>query len=78
MHIQGGSGGPSYDKYSAALEEETKLKDQLKSLKDGLLVLQQLLTYTVTTAGAGTTNPLVLSMVAEIQNTQGKIQTTVS
>ena len=79
MHIQGASGGPSYDKCSATLEEQTKLKDQEKSLKDGLLVLQQLLAYTVTTAGVSSaTNPLLLGIVTEIQETQAKIQNTVS
>lgn len=79
MRIQGGSGGPSFDRYSSALEEQTELKDKQKSLKDGLLLLQQLLTHTLSTAGVSSaTNPLILEIVSEIQKTQRKLQDIVS
>lgn len=79
MMIQGGSGGPSFDRYSSALDRQTELKDEQKSQKDGLLVLQQLLTHTVTTAGVSTaTNPFLLQLVSEIQKTQAKLKSIVS
>lgn len=81
MQIDGGSGGPSFDKYSSALEEQTKLKDELQSLKAGLVVLQQLLTQTLTTTGivagvcvSSITNPHFQNIVSEIQKTRGKTQ----
>lgn len=79
MRIQGGSGGPSFDKYSAALDHQAELKDELKSQKDGLLVLQRLLTHTITTAGVSSaTNPFLLQIVSEIQRTQAKLKSIVS
>lgn len=81
MHIDGGSGGPSFDKYSAIMEEQRKLKDQVHSLKADLDVSQQLLTQALTTTGmvsgvsvSCTTSPLLLQIVSAIQTTRGKIQ----
>lgn len=75
MSIQGGSGGPSFDRYSSALQDKMKLQDEQKELKASLLVLQQLLTYTLTTGGmTSTTNPLLLEVVSEIQKTKAKLQ----
>ena len=51
MVINGGSGGPSLDKYSSAMEQKKQLKDEQHSLKASLVVLQQLLTQTLTTSG---------------------------
>lgn len=78
MRIQGGSGGPSFDKYSSALDRQTELKDEQKTQKDGLLVLQQLLTHIVTTAGVSSaTNSFFLQIVSEIQKTQAKLKSIV-
>lgn len=83
MHVQGSDSGPSYDKYAAVLEQQTELKDEQHSLKDGLKLQEQLLTHFLTSArpSAGvltTTNPHLLNLFTEIQNTKGKIKNLVS
>ena len=49
MLTQGCESGPSYERYFLALHKQTKLKDEEQSLKNTLLVLQQLLTHMLLT-----------------------------
>lgn len=81
MQIQqnGAEFGPSYDKYAAALHQLTQLKDEQHSLKNGLQVLEQLLTYSLSTGGASSvSSPLFQQLVSEIQKTKGKLAEIVS
>jgi molecular chaperone GrpE (heat shock protein) len=71
--------GPSYDKYTATLHQQTELKDKQHTLKNGVQLLEQLLTHILTTGGVSSvTNPLYQQLVAEIQKVKGKIQHMVS
>ena len=82
MVVDGGSGGPSFDRYSSAMEQKTQLKDEQHSLKASLVVLQQLLTQTLTTSGvvsggvtvASITSPRLLEIVSEIQKTRERLK----
>lgn len=78
-HIQGSGTGPSYDKYAAALGRQTELKDERKSIRGDLRLLEQLLTHHLTSAGVSTgviatTNPRLLDLVTEIQTAKGQLQ----
>jgi len=82
-HIQGSDSGPSYEKYSAILQQQTHRKDEQHSLKGDLKLLEQTLTHYLTSAGPlsgvlATTNPLLLDTVKEIQETKNRIQALVS
>ena len=69
------SSGPSYDKYVAALHQQTQLKDEQHSLRGGLQLLEQLLTHMLTTGGvSSTTDPLLLLSISEIQKAEERLQ----
>ena len=52
--------GPSYRRYSAALQKLTELKDEQLSLKSGLQLLKQLLTRRLVTGVLIASNPVLL------------------
>ncbi len=77
--MDGSDSGPSYEKYASALHQQTKLKDDEKNHKSGVQLLEQLLTYTLTTGGVSSaTNPLLLQLVSGIQNAKERLQEIVS
>lgn len=78
MLIQGSDNGPSYDKHTSALQQQTDLKDEQHSLKNSLQTLEQLLTYFLTSSGVlSSTNTLFLDLITEIQKAKSRLQTIV-
>lgn len=79
MRIQGGDKGPSYEKYSSAMDNTRALKDEQQTLKDALQLLEQLLTHSLVTGCASSvSNPLILELVSEIQKRKGRMKDIVS
>lgn len=70
--LQGGDYGPSYERYSEALYQQRKLKDEVHQLQSGLLVLEQILTFTVATSADAHSNPLFTSLASEVANMKDK------
>ena len=75
--IPGADSGLSYDRACAALKQIDLLKDEQKSLQDGLLLLQQLLTLLATTA-VNTTDPRFVELTMEIAKTKKQLKNKVS
>ena len=77
-HMQGiDDCGPSYRRYSA-LHQLTELKDEQNTLKDGLQLLEQLLTYALVTGVYSASNPVFAQAVVDIQTTNTRLQHLVS
>ena len=70
--------GPSYQRYSAALQQLTELKDQQLGLSTGLQQLEQLLTHGLVTGVFTASNPVLLQAVRDIQSTRARLQQLVS
>lgn len=73
MHMQGSDNGPSYAKYSSALHDLAKLKEQ-HIHKNGLQLLEQLLIHAVSTVVESEADPFYRDLVSEIQRTKSKLQ----
>ena len=67
-------GGPSFHKYSSALKSITILKDERLSTMNGLQVLEQLLTYILTTSVTTPSNPVLMQVVTEIRQSKERLQ----
>lgn len=74
MRLQGCDSGPSYERYFSALNDLTPLKDEQLVLKNGLQLLEQLFTHSVTTSAMSPTNPVFLELAAEIKKTKERLQ----
>ena len=74
--------GPALTDTPLLWSKKTQLKDEQHSLKASLVVLQQLLTQTLTTSGvvsggvtvASITSPRLLEIVSEIQKTRERLK----
>ena len=70
--------GPSYRRYADALQKLTQSKDEELALRDGLQLLQQLLTHGLVSGVFTASDPNFLAAAANIQSTQTRIQQLVS
>ena len=78
-HMQGTEDhGPSYQRYADALQQLTQHKDEELSLRNGLQMLQQLLTHGLVSGAFTASHPTFADAVASIQSTQTRIQQLVS
>ena len=64
--LDGSDCGPSYERYSAAIRELRKHKDEVQKLQSGIVVLEQILTFTAATLADASTNPLFTSITSQV------------
>ena len=78
-HMQGTEDfGPSYRRYSAALQQLTELKDEQLGLTNGLQQLEQLLTHGLVTGVFTASHPILLQALRDIQSSKTWLQQLVS
>ena len=65
-NLQRSDCGPSYDRYSSALHKLTKTKDELLRLQNGLVVLEQIVTFTAATSASASINPMFNSLATQV------------
>lgn len=70
--LQGSDCGPSYERYSEALRQQRKLKDDVHKLQGELAILEQILTFTVATSANASSNPLFLSLTSQVATMREK------
>ena len=66
VSLQGSNSGPSYERHATALHQQTELKTELHTLKNGLEILEQILTFTLATAANAESNPLFMNLAASV------------
>ena len=70
--FQGSECGPSYERYSASFGQLRKLKDDVQQLQNGLVVLEQILTFTAATTANASSNPLFTSISSQVATMRKK------
>ena len=65
-NFQGCDSGPSYERYSTAVHKLTDTKDKLLRVQNGLVVLEQIVTFTAATSADASRNPLFNSLASQV------------
>lgn len=65
-NLQGSDCGPSYERYSTALQKLTSTKDDLLRVQNGLVVLEQIVKFTAATNASAASNPLFNSLASQV------------
>ena len=66
VSLQGSNSGPSYERYSSALRQLSDLKNECHNLQSGLELLEQILTFVLTTSVDVPSNPLFVSLAEDV------------
>ena len=79
--LQGANCGPSYERVymqNLLISKQRKLKDEVHMLKSGLVVLEQILTFTAATSANAPSNPLFTNLANMRGNRNMRVYTHIS
>ena len=71
-NLQESDCGPSYERYSAAFHKLTNIKDERLQLQNELNMLEQIVTFTATTAANATSNALFNNLASTVASMKEK------